>query len=230
MIRYGERVDVQSSHGSAKQFAPAADRNKQPIGELLHGLLHSLPIRDGGIRVLEVAAGTGQHSVYFAQRFPQLTIQPTDCDEKALASISAYRDELSEATASTPRGTVLAPLRLDVAADDAHLIEPASYDLVLCVNLLHISLPAATPGLMRVASRALAPGGVLVVYGPFMVDHKPTTPSNAEFDVKLKGMHPEYGLRDVADVTAEAEMYGLALERRVDMPANNFSLLFRKPA
>lgn len=74
----------------------------------------------------------------------------------------------------------------------------------------------------------LQPGGQLLLYGPFSVDGKPTTESNAAFDASLRAHNPEWGYRDVADVAAEAAAAGLALAERRPMPANNFLLVFLK--
>lgn len=223
-IRYGERVALDGgANGAKKQFAPAADRNKEVIGDVLGELLAASERPS----IVEISSGTGQHAVYFARRFPSTTTQPTDVDEAALDSINAYVDELQ--ADSEPHGVVLKPLQIDCSgcADDAKL-SPTSADVVVCANLLHISVPECTPGLMRISAHALKLGGHLLLYGPFLVDGKPTTDSNAAFDAKLKGMDPRYGLRDVVDVEAAGQAAGLVLLRRIDMPANNFALVFHK--
>jgi len=40
----------------------------------------------------------------------------------------------------------------------------------------------------------------------------------------------EWGLKDVADLRKAAERHGLELKEQIDMPANNFSLIFGKKA
>lgn len=236
-IRYADRVVVGADGApAAKQFAPAADRNKGPIGDLLDVLL--LPLAAAApptARLVEVASGTGQHAAYFARRFAGrlASIQPTDVDPGALASVAAYAAEVAADTAASggaAPAAILPALVVDAADAATHAaLPPASAELVLAVNLLHISLPATVPGLAALAARVLVPGGRLVVYGPFTVDGAPTTDSNAAFHDKLRGMHPEYGLRDVADVAAACAAQGLALARRVDMPSNNFALVFERP-
>jgi len=101
-------------------------------------------------------------------------------------------------------------------------------DAMLCCNMIHISPWACCAGLMRGAGRVLKPGGVLVTYGPYMIDGRHTAPSNEAFDRSLRARDPSWGVRDLADVAAEADRNGLAHEDTVAMPANNFCAVFRK--
>ena len=81
---------------------------------------------------------------------------------------------------------------------------------------------------MRLAGRSLVrPGGLLAVYGPYREAEIQLAPSNADFDLSLKSRNPDWGLRERDVVVAEAQTAGLALTRRVEMPANNIMLLFR---
>ncbi|KAI7844480.1 hypothetical protein COHA_001940 [Chlorella ohadii] len=120
------------------------------------------------------------------------------------------------------------PLRLDASQPDSWAVEAASCRAIFVANMTHIAPWAATQGLLRGAGRVLRPGGELLMYGPFSVDGKPTTESNAAFDAALRGRNPEWGYRDVADVAAGAAAAGMALVERREMPANNFMLVFRK--
>ena len=194
-----------------KRHAPATGRNREPILAVLRDVL-----AERGT-VLEVASGTGEHVVHFAAAFPQLAFQPSDPDPDALASIEAWRAEAG-------LGNVLAPVRLDAAADEWPVDRA---DAILCINMVHISPWAATVGLMRGAGRLLPEGGPLVLYGPYRRMGVPTAPSNEAFDESLRSRDPEWGLRKLEDVTAEAQANGLALERIVEMPANNLTAVFR---
>jgi SAM-dependent methyltransferase len=194
-----------------KRHAPATTRNREPI---LAVLREELPQR--GL-LLEVASGTGEHSAYFAPRFPDLTWQPSDADADSLASIEAW-----QADSAAPN--LMPPVLLD-AASATWPIDRA--DAILCVNMVHISPWSATVGLMRGAGRLLAAGAPLILYGPYRRADVPTAPSNEAFDESLKARDPEWGLRTLEDVAAEAEKNGLALERIVEMPANNLSVVFR---
>lgn len=124
------------------------------------------------------------------------------------------------------------PCRLDVVAPTwpAAVRAGAPYDALLCVNMLHASPWATCPGLMRGAATHLAPGGLLLLYGPYRVDGTPTAPSNEAFDADLKARDPAWGLRRLSDVVREAAAVGLVLEETVPMPANNLLLVIRRAA
>ncbi len=171
--------------------------------------------------ILEIASGTGEHIVHFARAFPHLHWQPSDYDAAGLASIAAWRGE-------SGASNILAPLHIDASAADWPVTDVV--DAILCINMVHIAPWAATEGLMAGAARLLAPGAPLYLYGPYREAAVPTAESNEAFDASLKSRNPEWGLRQLEDVIALAARYGLALERRIAMPANNLSLVFRAKA
>lgn len=195
-------------------FSPSAERNKQPILEVLQRLL---PAQG---RALEIASGTGQHVAWFAQHLPQWTWQPTDLQRGALYNIEAYANAADLAN-------VQAALRLDVMQPQ-WLAEGDTVDLVLCINMLHIAPWATCAGLMQGAARHLADDGQLLVYGPFLEADVPTSPGNRAFDASLREQDPAWGLRQLDAVQAQARQVGLALHRRIAMPANNLLLVFRR--
>ena len=121
----------------ARETSPAAERNKEPILEVLRGALPASGL------VLEVASGTGQHSEWLASALPGLTFQPSDPEPMLHASIRAWTAGLAN---------VRAPLAIDVTADDWGL---DAADAVLAINLVHIAPWAATAGLMAGAARRL---------------------------------------------------------------------------
>jgi SAM-dependent methyltransferase len=187
-------------------------RNRQPILEVL---ARALPSRS---LVLEIASGSGEHAVFFAGNLPSLAWQPTDADDDALASIAAHR-----AAAGLPN--LLEPLRLNAAAE-RWPIERA--DALVCNNMIHIAPWRITEGLMAGAGRSLPAGGILYLYGPYRIDGRHTASSNEDFDAWLRVQNPEWGIRDLADVTALARRHGLDLTETVAMPANNLSVIFRR--
>ena len=195
-----------------KRSAPATLRNRAPIAEVLREVL---PERG---TLLEVASGTGEHAAYFSGLFPGLLWQPSDPDPDALASVRAWRAEIGSSN-------LLEPVRLD-ASSEAWPISAA--DAILCVNMVHISPWAATEGLMKGAGRLLPAGGPLVLYGPYRRAGVTTAPSNEAFDRSLSARDPEWGLRDLEAVEAEALERGLRLERVVEMRANNLTVVFRR--
>ena len=195
-----------------RQHRPHVARNRDPI---LAVLKRVLPAR--GV-VLEIASGSGEHAAYFADQLPALVWQPTDPDAEALASIAAHR-------AAGAVANLLAPLRLDVTAP-AWPVERA--DALMCCNMIHIAPWAACEGLIAGAQRVLPVGGVLYLYGPYKIDGRHTAPSNEAFDSDLRRRNPAWGIRDLGDVAALAQRHDLALAETVPMPANNFSVIFRR--
>ena len=195
-----------------KQSSPAAERNREPIVEALRPVLPERGL------VLEIASGSGEHAVHFAEAFPKLLWQPTDAEPAALRSIEARRAE-------SGLFNLLPPVSLDVRAGQWPV--PLA-DAILCINMVHISPWAATAGLMRGAARLLQPGSPLYLYGPYFQDGVETAPSNIAFDADLKARNPEWGLRRLEDVAAEGEAHGFRLEQILPMPANNLSVVLRK--
>jgi hypothetical protein len=80
---------------------------------------------------------------------------------------------------------------------------------------------------MAGAARNLAPGGLLITYGPYFEQDVPPAPSNLAFDESLRARDPSWGIRALEDVVAEARRAALVLAQRHAMPANNLLLVFR---
>jgi hypothetical protein len=196
----------------ARRSAPAATRNREPIADVLAEWLPPTGL------VLEIASGTGEHVVHFAERFPALKWQPSDLHPDALASIDAWR-------ASAGLANVRPAFVLDAASDDWP-IEHA--DAILSINMVHISSWASALGLIEGASRLLARGAPLVMYGPWLSGEVRTAPSNLDFDADLKRRDPAWGLRHVEQFAAAADQRGLGLAETRPMPANNMMLLLRR--
>lgn len=194
--------------------SPAAQRNAGPILDVLRAHL------PGRGKVLEIAAGSGEHAVAFSTALPGLDWTPSDPSAEARASIAAWRAQAGPANLNPP-------LALDML--DADTWPAGPFGAIFCANMIHISPWAATTGLMTLAGQTLLnPGGLLVLYGPYIETDVPLAPSNAAFDASLKSRDPAWGLRDRDAVAVEARAHGLALTRRVEMPANNLMLLFRR--
>jgi hypothetical protein len=208
--------------------SPAAERNRQPILDVLRRVLPPAG------RALEIASGSGQHVSWFARHLPAWTWQPTEYAAASLPSIAAWSvldaDDLAESDGSLagegPLPNVLAPMQLDVCA--AAWPVSGLFDAITCANMLHASPPATLPGLMQGAGRHLAADGVLVTYGPYILDDEPLVASNVEFDAWLKARDPGWGIRRLAQVVAQAHDAGLRLRERVAMPANNLMLVFER--
>ncbi len=199
-------------------FAPAAARNAGPLLERLRCVLRA------SAALLEVAAGSGQHGEALAPPLRAEGLlrawQQTDADARAVASCAARR-------AAGGDEALLPPRLLDVGGRwPAWVAEGGPWDVVLAVNLLHISPAHVGPALCVGAAGALAAPGQLLIYGPFLVGGKPTTPSNEEFHGKMVALG--FGLRDVEDVRRWGEAAGLRWVAQHDMPANNFLLVMEK--
>lgn len=195
----------------ARRHAPATERNREPIADILRTVL---PERG---TVLEIASGTGEHAIHFAGAFPQLDWQPSDPDPTANASIRAWAE-----TASLPN--LRPPLTLDASAD-RWPVERA--DAILCINMVHISPWEATVGLMTNAAKLLPAEAPLILYGPYLQQGVETAPSNLAFDESLKMRDSRWGLRQLEDVVALAEGVGLRMEAVHAMPANNLIVVLR---
>lgn len=200
----------------ARRHAPAAERNREPILGVLRRVLPSRGV------VLEIASGTGQHVAHFAAALPELVFQPSDRTDQDFASIVAWSAEAGLAN-------VRPPIVLDVTAEPwpAAVRTP---DAIFCANMIHIAPWEACLGLLRGAGAHLAPGGVLITYGPYKVGGAHTAPTNEAFDLDLRARDPRWGVRDLDEVARIAAGHGLDLEERVAMPANNLTIVFRRTA
>ena len=189
-------------------YFPATLRNREAIWEVLSDRVQP------GHRVLEVASGSGEHLHHFRSRMPEVEWLSSDPVPEHRASIRAWNPQAA------------APLALDVCQSEWPV--PVGLDGVVAINLLHIAPWSATLGLMAGASRHLGESGWLYLYGAFLRRGRATAPSNLAFDQGLRSQNPEWGLRWLEEVASEAEKVGLLLEKVVEMPANNLSVLFRR--
>lgn len=187
-----------------KPFAPACERNAEPILARLRAVL---PQR---CSLLEIGSGTGQHAVHFMRAEPGWQWQCSEQLEQ-LPGLQLWLDEL-------PDGRTPAPWSLDVCQPRW---PSGSFDAVFSANTLHIMPWPAVEALFRRLPEVLRPGGELLIYGPFNVDGRYSSPSNAEFDALLKSRSPSQGIRDIADVNALAKSQGIEMIDNFEMPANN---------
>lgn len=200
--------------GGGRLSAPAAERNMDAVRAALAPRLAGLT----GL-VLEIGSGTGQHVADWAEAFPELDWQPSDPDPLHLASIAAWRD-------ASWRPNLRAPLALDVTADWPEL---GPLTGVISLNVIHIAPWAVAEAIASGAGRALAPGGLLLFYGPFREGGAHTAPSNAAFDESLRARDPAWGVRDLDALAELAAAAGLGAPDVTPMPANNRLVAFAKP-
>jgi Protein of unknown function (DUF938) len=210
-----------------RQFAPATQRNREPILAVLQQVLPQQGL------VLEIASGTGEHAVFLApQLFPRYWL-PSDAVPEALDSIRAWQNH-------QPTARLLPPIALEASQADwpakakaaiaTHQEEDVSLSAIVNINMIHISPWSATQGLIAGAEALLPVGGVLYLYGPYRQKDVPTALSNEAFDVSLRSRDPAWGLRNLEDIVDLAAQHGLHLQDIIAMPANNLSVMFERRA
>ncbi len=211
-----DSASVATPDSGGKLFAPSAARNTEPLTKALAELV---PPQG---RALEIASGTGQHIVSYAKAFPQVTWQPTEIAEDRIASIAAYLSE-----AGLPN--VQAPLFLDATAPGWGGTS-GPVDMILLSNLLHLISQIEAEALIAEATKALAPGGCLVVYGPFSRDGVLVSDGDKEFDQSLRAQDPEIGYKSDVAIQAFGASCGLTPNKPIEMPANNLLLTWQAPS
>ncbi len=196
-----------------KKHAPATLRNRDAIAAVLE-----LELPKAGT-VLEIASGSGEHAVFFAERFAAHDWLPSDPDTEALASIRSYRDDF-------PGDNLRMPVMLDARAPGAWPVEQA--DAILCINMAHISEWEASVGLFEGAAQISGKGAPLILYGPYFERDVEAAPSNISFDESLRSRDERWGIRQIEDVDALANANGFERAARYEMPANNLTLIYRR--
>jgi len=195
-----------------RQLSPCAARDRDPVLAVLQRVLPAAGL------VLEIGSGTGEHAVHVARHLPALRWLPSDAGPAAMASITDW-----VAHAASPN--LLPPLCFELAATPWPV---SAADAIVAINVLHYSPWETTPALFSCAAGVLPAGGVVVCYGPYRRGGAHTAPSNADFDQWLRSVDARFAVRDLEAVEAEAQRNGFVLEDVVGMPANNFSLVFRR--
>ncbi|MEX0300623.1 MAG: DUF938 domain-containing protein [Kordiimonas sp.] len=207
--------DGKDGKADLRLHAPATARNRDVIFDVL---APTLP--ENGL-IFEVASGTGEHAVHMAPKLPNHVWQPTDIEDHHLKSIDAWREEVSHAA-------ILPARHFNVL--DNNFLNGTSEPLaaILAINLIHISPWAVTEALVAKAGEALKAGNILFLYGPYKQGGKHTSESNAQFDLSLKSRDPSWGVKDMEAVLELTNTAGFEAPKVTSMPANNFSLVFKK--
>ena len=201
---------------NAKQYAPATERNREPIFKVLS---ETLPQNSN---ILEIASGTGEHAVYFASKLPSCYWIPSDINPLSRSSITAWKQDNAVDNLSLP-------LFIDVTQDDwQSLVAKQEIDSIVNINMIHIAPWQACLGLMKGAGQILPPAGILYLYGPYKRNGEHTAVSNANFDRSLRDRHPQWGVRDLEQVIEVAANANLKLQQVIEMPANNLSVIFSR--
>ncbi|MFQ5563255.1 MAG: DUF938 domain-containing protein [Parvularculaceae bacterium] len=214
--RRGEAALEARESDGARLFSPSAARNRDPIRTVF---LDHMP-KSG--KVLEVGSGSGEHAVHIAAALPLVEWRAGDPDPASRASIAAW---IAHAGLENLKG----PHAIDVTVPHWGVEDDAPFDALVSINMIHIAPFAAAEGIVAGAGRLLRGGGKLFFYGPFSRNGAHIAESNAAFGRSLKARSPAWGVRDLdRDIVPCARKAGLVLERIVEMPANNLSVIFQK--
>ena len=197
------------------QTAPAAARNAMPILKVLKELLPEK------CSVLEIGSGTGQHSVIFSEGINCLKWIPSDIDASNFESITEWAQTAANNIPSSPR-------LIDASQSDWCLTGGDNIDVIVSINVIHISPWSVTKGILKGAQKFLPKDGFLYFYGPFIQNNVPTAAGNIAFDNSLRERHEDWGLRNLNEVEKLANKHALRLDRIVKMPSNNLSVFFTK--
>lgn len=204
-------------HPLSEYVAWAGNRNREP---LLGVLKEKLP-KDSA-QVLEMASGSGMHVNFFAPHFEHLHFQPSDKDTEVFDNIKSLSSEQGN-------NNIADPVHLDLTDPKTwfNAGKSGSFSAIFCINIFQVAPISIADGMMQCAEHLLDDDGILLIYGPFQVEGGFTTDSNKEFHNTLSSAGvAEWGLKDVADLKAAADKHGLELKEQIDMPSNNFSLVF----
>ena len=200
----------------ARQYAPATQRNREPILDVLTKAIVSPST------ILEIASGTGEHALFFASRLQSCRWIPSDINSLSLESIIAWQNTL-------PIDNLDPPLLIDVSqAGWQQQLSNRGIGVIVNINMIHISPWSAGVGLIEGAGKILASGGILFLYGPYKRNRQHTALSNANFDRSLRDRNPQWGIRDLEAVVEVAAENDLILQKVVEMPANNLSVIFSR--
>ena len=186
-------------------------RNQEPIYQVLRSHF-SMP---GS--VLELACGTAQHAVYFAERLRHLDWQPSDL----AFSLEGAALWIDEASLENLKPVVM----LNINDSDWGV---GDFDYIYSANLVHFVGQKSVNAMFSGISKHLKNQGVLALYGPYNQNGY-TGEGNARLDEWLKAeVNPEAGIKELSDIIVLANKFGLQLDANHSMPANNHLLIFRK--
>ncbi|CFX01573.1 conserved protein of unknown function [Candidatus Filomicrobium marinum] len=210
--------DVGPAGRDGRLDAPAFHRNAEPLRDVLMEVLAG---RTGD--VVEIGSGTGQHVVFLGAALPDLVFWPSDPNAGHVASVDAWRRHAQITN-------VMPATQLDVRQPwvlGGNPVAPGSLTAILCFNVIHIAPWDVALAVLASAGKLLRSDGILILYGPYARDGQHTALSNATFDQTLKARNPEWGVRDLTDVTAVAQDAGLVRKEIFEMPANNLTVVFQ---
>ena len=199
-------------------FFSATQRNRDCIGDLLSRIIK----KKGSI--LEIGSGSGEHGIFFQKRFPEIKWHTSDPNLIHRKSISSWikHEELSK---KMPQ-----PINLDVEKIPWNIPVKLINSLqgIVSINMIHVAQWSCTIALFRESRKLLNKGQFVMLYGPFKIKNKHTSQSNYLFDNSLKMQNKLWGIKNLDEVSDESQENGFCQESIIKMPANNFSIIYRK--
>ena len=199
-------------------FFPATLRNRDFIGDVISRIIK----KNGSI--LEIGSGSGEHGVCFQKRFPEIEWQTSDPDKIHRKSINSWIEH-ERLNKKMPQ-----PLDIDVSKVPWEIPLDLANSLmgIISINLLHVASWDSTESLFRESGKLLKKEKFLMLYGPFKIENKHISQSNYLFDNSLKFQNSLWGIRNIGEVSKEASRNGFFQEDIISMPANNFSIIYKK--
>ena len=195
-----------------KPFSPSSERNQEPILEVLKKLLSPKHKK-----LLELGSGTGQHAIYLAPKFPELSWTCSDLEQNH-HGIKLWLEDC-------PAANINGPISYEIGK---HSFPDKNYDVVFSANTFHIMSWDKVKLFIQECGINLKPEALVIIYGPFNYNGSYSSESNTKFDIWLKDRNPESAIRDFEAVSEEMEKAGLKLQEDFSMPANNRILAFRR--
>ena len=209
-----DMASVANSKGDGRLFAPSAEKNSDPIINLIKRIVP----KSG--EALEIASGTGQHIVKLAMSLPNLSWTPSEIEGERLKSITAWIEGVNLLN-------IRPPLYLEATETGWSERLPPS-DFILLVNLLHLISWNEAKTLIGELSKALQTNGIVLIYGPFMRNAQLTSEGDKSFHNSLVQADPDIGYKNDLDMLELFSNSGLLHLETVEMPANNLAIVLKK--
>ena len=195
----------------------ATTRNRDFIAAVLHNYISPNSL------FLEIASGSGEHAVFFQQKFPSIIWQTSDpklVHRKSINSWIKHEGLFSKMPEA---------LNLDVSMSPWPITNELKSFIkgIVCINMIHISPWTCTKALFAGSKNLLVHNQFLMLYGPFLRKNVKTSGSNLIFDQSLKLHNPLWGLRQLEEVNKIAFENGFKIDNVIEMPSNNLSVIYR---
>ena len=197
----------------ALPFSESSERNKTPI------LLALQEYINPGTRFLDFSCGTGQHTEYFCEQFPQITFDATEVEE----NLWMVNQRMEQTGFPNFNKSYIWSM-----GDNQKLPLLEKYDYVFTANTFHImSFPQVKEFLDSLES-ILKPSALFCLYGPFTYDGEFIGEGNIRFDQMLRSRSGEMGLREFNKIKDLLACYNIQHVNRFNLPANNQLHIFKK--